>query len=128
VRAGVSYTYDDCIFHPGHIFFSADEARARTLPLACGHCARCGRAAAAWQRIARRSSAVHAQCCPRAVPARALPQPAAETASHPFVSRRRRCARRQVELTTRVTKNIALRTPLVSSPMDTGACARDARL
>jgi hypothetical protein len=30
VRAGVSYTYDDCIFHPGHIFFSADEARARS--------------------------------------------------------------------------------------------------
>jgi len=25
--SGVSYTYDDCIFHPGHIFFSADEAR-----------------------------------------------------------------------------------------------------
>jgi hypothetical protein len=30
--AGVSYTYDDCIFHPGHIYFSADEARARGCP------------------------------------------------------------------------------------------------
>ena len=28
----MSYTYDDCIFHPGHIFFSADEVSASTLP------------------------------------------------------------------------------------------------
>lgn len=27
--AGVSYTYDDCIFLPGHIYFSADDVRSR---------------------------------------------------------------------------------------------------
>lgn len=26
---GISYTYDDVIFHPGHIDFGADEVRRR---------------------------------------------------------------------------------------------------
>lgn len=28
---GVCYTYDDCIFHPGHIYFGAHEASERWL-------------------------------------------------------------------------------------------------
>lgn len=32
---GICYTYDDVIFHPGHIFFGAHEVRACTFCVPC---------------------------------------------------------------------------------------------
>ena len=49
---GVCYTYDDVIFHPGHIFFGAHEVRLgrwATQLLACGRVMPSAAAAAKYQ-------------------------------------------------------------------------------
>ena len=85
--SGVSYTYDDCIFHPGHIFFSADEART-----AARHSPHVGAAAASPLPPPPRSAAPRAaravsgrllcRCCPRVpAPNRADPRAAGVPAS-----------------------------------------------
>lgn len=76
---GVCYTYDDCIFHPGHINFGAHEVRLQ------GCC--CAE-----------------QNCNTTAPTGPDPP---------------RVSALQVDLSTNITRNIRLRTPIVSSPMDT---------
>ena len=150
---GVCYTYDDVIFHPGHIFFGAHEVRP---PL-------CGRATVPCMHHACKPAAVLLACCRLCIRARAH----ARVFMHPgFVTccrrrpatpaihvhvrgparmrlRRGRCSAAcvrahadmhadihvrvcgggggavQVDLTSNVTRNIRLRVPIVSSPMDT---------
>jgi hypothetical protein len=131
---GYSYTYDDVILHPGHIYFGAHEVR-RPRPIggtpgrrAPGHMApgasrRLARHISARRPVPRTAPGPRPRCpyacgdlsgAPRG-PAGAAPRRACDAPARPCGPPRPR----QVSLATKVTRNISLNIPIVSSPMDT---------
>lgn len=89
---GVSYTYDDVIMHPGHINFGANEVSARPGPPPSSQTLQPAISSLGSRMLhGAHTSATH-------LAGRPAPQ---------------------VDLSTRVSKNVPLRIPIVSSPMDT---------